>query len=150
MTWQRVDGQPPVGQITQLSKTQLQLFIGRVTDTAHYQCIANNSLGISAMVTKIDVTSCTPNSPSITSLSCSNDTIHIAWNSADLVTAYIVQINKTTYRVPPSTNSFKVHGCKDITVLVTAKNNCGKSVPALATMHTTTCSRYTSKYFIVA
>lgn len=142
MTWQRVDGLPLTGQVTQPSKTQLQLYIQRVTDTVHYQCIANNSLGINAVVTKVDVTSCVPSSPSITSLSCSNGTIYIAWSSAktdsNLLTAYVVEINKATYRISPSTNSLRIHVCEDSVVSVTAENSCGRSVPAMSTFYTTT------------
>ena len=142
ITWQRVDGLPLTGQVTRLSRTQLQLFIGRVTNTAHYQCMANNSLGINAVVTKIDVASCIPTLPSITGLYCNNNTIHIIWNSAEiysnLLTAFIVEVNKVIYRVSPRTSSLGVHGCKDSVVLVTAENNCGRSVPARATLYTTT------------
>ena len=145
MTWQRVDGLPVIGQVTQPSKTQLQLHIEGVTDTVHYQCIANNSLGINAMVTKIDVTSCIPNSPSVTSLSCSNNVIYIAWDSVEthsnLLISYIVEVNGETYRVSPSTNSLEVNGCKDGVVLLTAENNCGKSIPTMATIYTSTVDR---------
>ena len=137
-----MDGLPLTGQVTQPSKTQLQLYIKSVTEVVHYQCIANNSLGINAMVTIIDVASCVPDSPSITSLSCSNNTMSIAWDSAEtdnnLPTAFAVQVNKVTYEVSPSTNSLQIHGCEDSIVLVTAENKCGKSIPAIAIMSTTT------------
>ena len=94
------------------------------------------------MVTTIDVTSCVPDSPSITSLSCSNDTMHIAWDSAvtddNLPTSFAIEVNKVIYRVLPSANNLQIHGCEDSIVLVTAENNCGKSIPAMGTMSTTT------------
>ena len=142
MRWQRVDGWPLAGQITKLSNTQLQLHIARVTRTVHYQCTANNSLGSNAVITKIDVTSCVPNPPSITSLSCSNDTVYITWSSgdmhSDLPTDFIVKVNKVTQRVPPGTNSLEIHGCTDSDVSVTAENRCGRSIPAITTIYTTT------------
>ena len=141
MTWRRVDGFPLTGQVTQPSKTHLQLYIERVTETVHYQCVANNSLGINSMVTKIDVTSCIPDLPSITSLSCSNDTMYIAWYSAEtddnLPTAFVIEVNQVTYRVSSSTSSLQLHGCENSVVSVIAENNCGKSIPAMATMSTT-------------
>ena len=151
MRWQRVDGLPLTGQITKLSNTQLQLHIVRVTNTVHYQCIANNSLGSNVVITKVDVTSCIPNPPSITSLSCSNDTVYIAWSSeemhSDLPTDFIVEVNKVTQRVSPGTNSLEIHGCKDTDVSVTAENHCGRSRPAIATIYTTTL-RYSCKLII--
>lgn len=142
MTWRRVDGLPLVGQVTQLSKTQLQLFVSRVTDAVHYQCIANNSLGINAMVTKIDITSCVPKPPSITSINCNNDTIQISWNSAEvysnMLTAFIVEVNKIAHIVSPFTSNFEIHGCKDSVISVTAENDCGRSIPAMATIYTAT------------
>ena len=145
MTWQRADGRPLVGQVTKLSKTQLQLYISRVTNTIHYQCTAKNSLGINVVITKVDVTSCVPDSPLITSLSCNNDTVYIAWSSgetnSDLPTDFIVEVNKVTQRVSPSTYSLEVYDCKDSDVSVTAENNCGRSIPAMATIYTTTLDR---------
>ena len=150
MTWQRVDGLPLVGQVTKLSKTQLQLYISRVTNAIHYQCVAKNSLGINAVITKIDVTSCIPDPPLITSLSCNNDTIYIAWSpgetNSDLPTDFIVEVNKVTHRVvSPSTNSLEVYSCKDSDVSVTAENSCGRSIPAMATIYTTTINRSSCK-----
>lgn len=144
MRWQRVDGLPLTGQVTQLSKTQLQLFMESVTDSVYYQCTANNSMGINAVVTKIDVASCLPDSPSITSLGCSNDTIHITWSSGErnvnLSSAFIVEVNKVIYKVSSSTRSLKVHSCKDSFVSVIAENGCGKSMPVIGTIYTTKSS----------
>jgi len=151
ITWQRMDGLPLTGQVTQLSKTTLQLFIERVSDTVHYQCIANNSLGINAMITRIDVTSCVPKSPSITRISCNNDTIYIVWKSVEiysnlLITAFIVKVNKMTYRVSPSISNLEVDGCEDSVVSVTAENDCGRSIPAMAAIYITTLKE-TCKYY---
>ena len=145
ITWQRVDGLPLVGQVTKPSQTQLQLHIARVTNSVHYQCVAKNSLGINVVITKIEVTSCIPNPPLITSLSCSNDSVYIAWSpgeeNSDLPTDFIIEVNRVIHRVPPGTNSLVVYGCKDSDVSVTAENSCGRSIPAVATIYTSTLDR---------
>ena len=107
--------------------------------------MAKNSLGINVVVTKIDVTSCIPDPPLITSLSCGNDSVYITWSSgeanSDLPIDFIIEVNKVIHRVPPGTNSLEVYDCKDSDVSVTAENSCGRSIPAVATIYTSTLDR---------
>ena len=146
ISWQGIDGQPVLGQITRLTDTKSQLFIEKVTDVGHYMCIATNAVGTSAMVTKVDVKTCISDPPSMLMLGCRNNSITVNWVAPEIddshpLTAYYIELNdidsdvNTSVRVAPTENGVEIGSCVKSTVLVRAENDCGSSSETVSTIY---------------
>ena len=146
ISWQGIDGQPVLGQVTRLTDTKSQLFIEKVTDVVHYMCIATNAIGTSAMVTKVNVENCIPDPPTKLQLSCRNNSIAVSWIAPERdvgrpLTAYYVEVNDmdsdvtTSVSVGPTETSVEIGSCVKNTVLLRAENDCGNSSEIVSTIY---------------
>ena len=146
ISWQRIDGQPVIGQVTRLTDTKSLLYIERVTDVVYYMCIATNAIGTSAMVTKVNVETCIPDPPTMLQLNCRNSSIAVSWTAPESgidrpLTAYYIEVNNvdsdvtTAIRVGPTETSVKSGSCVKSTVLLRAENDCGNSSNVVSTIY---------------
>lgn len=133
--WQTRNGVLISEGITRLNNTALQLIVQEITEAVDYQCIARNSISTNAglvRVTVVDVPS-PPRDPSVTLV---NRELYITWvapvtDNGRPLTGYYVQIRdnagSVTERVSQDLTGLGNRRCRNVTVMVTAENDCGNS-----------------------
>jgi len=146
MSWQRIDGQPILGQVTRLTDTKSLLYVERVTDVVRYMCIATNAIGTSAMVTKVNVVTCISDPPSMLQLNCRNGSIAVSWVAPKSginrpLTAYYIKVNDmdsditASLKIEPTEINVEIGSCVTSTVLLRAENDCGNSSDVASTIY---------------
>ena len=142
MTWQMADGSEVDGsQTTQLSASELHLYVEKITEAVDILCIVRNNSGIltteHVSISLINVPS-PPRNLAIRNIINSNGRIYITWtapatDNGSPLTAYYVNItvegvDSVVRQIIPDRTSLEYFaGCKMVSVTVTSENECGNS-----------------------
>jgi len=142
MVWQTADGNSLTDdsstEITQISASELKLFVRKVTEAVDYLCVVRN--GSRIFTTELVSVSLTdvPSPPRDLEITVSDDHISITWTAPETtngspLTAYYVNVivegaDSKVMRILPNVTTFKhLVKCKVINVTVTSENVYGNS-----------------------
>lgn len=132
MEWQTIDSELISDGVTRLNTTALQLRVDSVTEAVEYQCVARNMIGNDYEVARINIIDVPSQPRSLRSSKGAFTWVAPVTDNGQPLTAYYVTIRvgfdaPTIVKVPIDSTSYSYRTCGNVTVTVTAENDCGNS-----------------------